>query len=251
LAAQADVAKSIADPDTTWKANLVGSISLCEEVAQQAPDCQFILASSAEIYGLSFQSGTPLAEDAVLVPMNPYAASKAAADLMVGEMSLRHKLNGVRFRLFNHTGSGQSPNFAIPSFARQLARIGLGLQPRTMKVGAVDRWRDFLDVEDVCRAYVQAIKRRREIIPGRIYNIASGDPKNIGKSIEILSAMTNLNVEIESVPGLKRPTDIEKTVGNSSRAKAELDWEPQVSWTSTLQSVLADWKIRASSEAAA
>lgn len=83
------------------------------------PEARFLLSSSsAEVYGLSFQSGS-LAEDAPLRPANPYAAAKAAADLAVGEMALRG-LRSVRLRAFNHVGpDGQGEGFVVAGFAAQ------------------------------------------------------------------------------------------------------------------------------------
>ena len=110
LAAQASVPASFADPAATWHANLMGTIALAEAVLRHAPHCRFVLASSAEIYGLSFRSSAPLDEDAPLRPANPYAASKAACDLAVGEMALRG-LDAVRLRAFNQTGRGPVGEF--------------------------------------------------------------------------------------------------------------------------------------------
>ena len=67
------------------------------------------------------------------------------------------------------------PQVDHPSFARQIARIEAGQQAPVIKVGALDRWRDLLDVRDVCAAYAAALNA--DITPGAIYNIASGAPR--------------------------------------------------------------------------
>jgi GDP-4-dehydro-6-deoxy-D-mannose reductase len=241
LAAQASVAASFADPLASWQANLMGTVALAEAVLRYSNHCRFVLASSAEIYGMSFGLGTPLDEDAPLYPANPYAASKAACDLAVGEMALRG-LDAVRLRAFNQTGTGQSASFVIASFARQIARIEAGLQAPVMQVGALDRWRDFLDVRDVCAAYAAALEAKS--ISGRVYNIASGTPRRIGDILAALIARSRTTPAVEVEPVRLRPTDVERIAGDSTRARHELGWAPVVPWDETLDTVLSDWRNR-------
>jgi GDP-4-dehydro-6-deoxy-D-mannose reductase len=241
LAAQASVAASFADPWASWQANLMGTIALAEAVLRHSNHCRFVLASSAEIYGMSFLAGTPLDEDAPLCPANPYAASKAACDLAVGEMTLRG-LDAVRLRAFNQTGAGQSASFVVANFARQIARIEAGRQAPVMQVGALDRWRDFLDVRDVCAAYCAALEARG--ISGRVYNIASGVPRRIGDILAALIARSGATPVVEVEPVRLRPTDVERVEGNASRAGHELGWAPRTPWDETLDRVLSDWRAR-------
>src|SRR5690606_29460477 len=104
-------------------------------------------------YGASFVGAqNPLPETAALQPMNVYAATKAAADIMIGQMAYGG-LDAVRLRPFNHTGPGQSDTYVVPAFARQVARIAAGRAEPRVLVGNLDVERDFLDVRDVVRAY--------------------------------------------------------------------------------------------------
>ncbi|HTH99452.1 MAG TPA: GDP-mannose 4,6-dehydratase [Acidisoma sp.] len=241
LAAQASVASSFNDPLASWRANLVGTLALAEAVLSEAPQCRFVLASSAEVYGLSFRAAEPLDEGALLRPANPYAASKAACDIAVGEMALRG-LDAIRLRAFNHTGAGQSENFVIAAFARQLARIEAGVQDPVMHVGALTRWRDFLDVSDVCAAYAAALGR--ELQPGAVYNIASETPRSIGDILDTMIAQSVVKPRVEVEAGRLRPTDVERVVGSSALARRELHWAPQIPWNQTVAAVLEDWRVR-------
>jgi GDP-4-dehydro-6-deoxy-D-mannose reductase len=241
LAAQASVAASFADPRESWRANLMGTIGLAEAVLRHAGHCRFVLASSAEIYGLSFRGAAPLDEAALLCPANPYAASKAACDLAVGEMALRG-LDAVRLRAFNQTGAGQSASFVVASFARQIARIEAGQQAPVMQVGALDRWRDFLDVRDVCTAYVAALDAGS--VAGSLYNIASGTPRRVGDILDALIARSGVAPVVEVEPVRLRPTDVERVAGNAARAQRDLAWAPVVPWDETLDVVLGDWRER-------
>jgi nucleoside-diphosphate-sugar epimerase len=225
----------------TWRANLIGSIALADAVMQHVPHCRFILASSAEIYGLSFRALEPLDELAPFCPANPYAASKAACDLAIGEMCLRG-LDAVRLRAFNQTGAGQSDSFVISAFARQIALVEAGLQEPVLRVGDLSRWRDFLDVADVCAAYAAALSIDHP--PSAVYNVASGTPRRIGDILDALIAQSSVKPRVEVEALRLRPTDVERVAGDASRAHKELGWAPMVPWDQTLRTVLDDWRNR-------
>jgi GDP-4-dehydro-6-deoxy-D-mannose reductase len=243
MAAEAFVANAFKDPMKTWRINVDGSLLLAQAMMAATPDALLLFISSAEIYGLTFQSGRALNEDAPFAPANPYAASKAAADLALGEMALRG-LRLVRMRPANHTGPGQTDKFAVPAFARQAARIEAGLQERIMHVGAVDRWRDFLDVRDVCAAYIAAIALGDQLPPGVAFNIGSGTPRRIGDILDTLIGLIGGNVEIQTDAGKLRPTDVMTAAFDPARARALLGWGQTVPWDKTLTSVLDDWRGR-------
>jgi GDP-4-dehydro-6-deoxy-D-mannose reductase len=243
LAAATVVPESFADPGRTWRINVDGTLALAQELMRTAPETRLLYISSAETYGLTFQRGVPLDEDAPFAPANPYAVSKAAADLALGEMALRG-LRVIRMRTANHTGPGQSDALVVPAFAHQLARIEAGQQEPVLRVGALDRWRDFLDVRDVCQAYATALAKGGDLPPGTAFNIASGTPRRIGDILDALIARIGLAVEIQTDAARLRPTDVVRAVGNPARAKALLGWEPTIPWDKTLDSVLDDWRQR-------
>lgn len=250
LAAQASVGAAFADPSGTWKANLLGTLSLASSVMRLAPQALFLFVSSAEVYGLSFRDiDAPLDEQAPLRPANPYAASKAACDIALGEMALRG-LRCIRLRPANHTGPGQSHGFVVPDFARQIARIEAGLQEPVMRVGALDRWRDFLDVRDVCNAYALALKAAPGLPMGSVYNLASGNPRRIGDMLEALLSRSTARVEVVEDAARLRPTDVIRVAGNAAQAREHLGWVPEIGWDETLDSVLADWRARVAAEKA-
>jgi GDP-4-dehydro-6-deoxy-D-mannose reductase len=243
LAALADVGASFRDPGAAWRVNLLGTLALAEAVLSEAPEAVFLHASSAEVYGLAFQTGTPLTEDAPLRPANPYAASKAAADLAVGEMALRG-LRAIRLRPVNHTGAGQAEGFVVAAFARQVALIAAGRQAPVLRVGALERWRDFLDVADVCAGYVAALRAAARIGPGAVFNLASGAPRHVGGILADLMRLAGIEARIETEATRLRPTDVIRTEADATVAHRVLGWQPAVAWEATLAAVLADWRRR-------
>jgi GDP-4-dehydro-6-deoxy-D-mannose reductase len=241
LAAATVVPESFSDPSLTWRINVDGALTLARLLMAHAPETLLLFVSSAETYGLTFKRGEPLDEDASFAPANPYAASKAAADLALGEMALRG-LKVIRMRAANHTGPGQSDALVVPAFARQIARIEAGKQEPVIKVGALDRWRDFLDVRDVCAAYAAALAN--DVLPGTAFNVASGTPRRIGDVLDALIARSTVPVEVRPDEARLRPTDVVKAVADPSRARSLLGWAPRIPWDETLDSVLADWRAR-------
>jgi len=246
LAAQAAIPASFADPATTWRVNLLGTLALADAVMRRAPQALFVHASTAEVYGLTFQSGRALDEGAPFAPANPYAASKAAADIALGEMALRG-LHTLRMRPFNQVGPGQTDAFVVPAFARQVARIKAGLQEPIIRTGALDRWRDMIDVRDVGAGYAAAILNGAQISPGTAINLASGQRQRVGDILQQLIQQAGISVRIETDPGRLRQTDIETTQGDFGRAVDLLSWAPKIPWSVTVADVLEDWEQRVAS----
>ncbi len=238
LAAVAAPAAARRDPAHAWAVNHAGTIALAHALAGAVPGAGFVFASSAEVYGRSFR-GAALDERALVAPINPYAATKAAADLALGAIEA---IATVRLRPFNHTGPGQAADFVVPAFARQIARIEAGLQPPVMTVGRLDTSRDFLDVRDVARAYALALRHALAGGAGA-FNIASGTTRAIGDVLAALLALAGAEVRVESSAGGRGP-EIAGATGDASAARAILGWQPAIAWEQTLTDVLADWRAR-------
>lgn len=243
LAAIAAPSQARKDPDAAWRVNLGGTLNLARAVLAAEPACVLLFASSADAYGHSFAAGTPLDETAPLAPLNAYAATKAAADLALGALAAEG-LRCVRLRPFNHTGPGQSDAFAVPAFARQIARIEAGQQEPVISVGELGACRDFLDVRDVCAAYAEALARADTLPPGAILNLASGHARRMGDVLHDLLQASGVRAEIRTEPSRLRPSEVPAAVGDASLARRLLDWTPRIAWAQTLRDVLADWRER-------
>ncbi len=246
LAAVSAVPAARRDPDLAWRVNLHGTLHLAHAIMALAPECLFLFPASADAYGASFKAGHSLDETAPLAPMNEYGCTKSAADLALGAMAL-DGLRVIRLRPFNHTGPGQSAEFAVPGFARQLALIAAGRQSPVIHVGALDSQRDFLDVRDVCAAYVDCIRHASLVPSGTILNIASGVPRRMSDVLDDLRRLSGGIAAVQIDQTRLRPSEIPTASGNPARAKALLGWEPRIAWEQTLQDVLDDWTARIAS----
>lgn len=246
LAAIADPREAREAPHRAWAVNLDGTYALAEAVLRDAPAARFIYVSTSEVYGDRFsKTGVPLDEAALLDPTNPYGASKAAADLLVGQLA-RDGLKCIRIRPFNHTGPRQSQRYVVPALAAKIAAIERGHQPAAIRVFNMDSSRDFLDVRDVIRAYVRLSVGAHELEPGLILNLASGVPRRIGDVLDQLLALTKLDITVESEAAPSGSSDCRVTCGDSRRARNLLGWHPSIPWETTLADVLNYWRIRLS-----
>ena len=241
LAAVAAPSEARRDPDLAWRVNLGGTLNLARAILASSPSCALLFASSGDAYGASFLPGTPVDERAPLAPLSAYGATKAAADLALGAM-VGDGLRAIRMRPLNHTGPGQSDAFVVSAFARQIARIEAGLQDPVIAVGALEGRRDFLDVRDVCAAYVEALARADTLAPGTILNLASGQPRRIGDVLDHLLRLSGVRAEVRAETARLRPGEVSTAVGDADLARRVLGWTPQIAWEQTLRDVLADWR---------
>lgn len=247
LAAVSAIGAARQDPDLAWKVNFQGTMHLAWALQKFSPSCQMLFVSSADAYGASFQAGQKLDETARLAPLNVYGQTKAAADLALAGMAAQG-LRAVRLRPFNHTGPGQSADFVIPAFARQITRIAAGLQPPVLEVGNLETWRDFLDVRDVCDAYVACIARHDTLAPGTILNLSSGQARRVGEVLSELAALAGVELTVKVDASRVRDTDIRLACGDASLAREVLQWTPTIPWSTTLRDVLDDWRGRINSD---
>lgn len=223
------------DIRNVFSINLVGTINVLEAFRNAASGSRILLASSAEVYGSSPKS-YPLTECAPLNPGNPYAVSKAAADLTTLLYARRHGMQTITARPANHIGPGQSSNFVAPSLARQVSAITEGKAPPTIRVGNLQSKRDFTDVRDVARAYRLLLERGRT---AQAYNIASGATMTIHRLLDELCAIAGVELETRIDPDLFRPAE-EPPALDISRIVGDVGWEPRIPLATTLRDIMTD-----------
>ncbi len=235
LAAQAFVPRATADPLDTYDVNVMGTARVVEAI-RRLPEAErptLLFVSSAEVYGTHAASELPLRETTLPSPATPYAASKLAGEAIALGSARTYGFRAIVARAFNHIGAGQSDRFAVAGFARRLAAIAAG-GPPLMPVGNLEAKRDFLDVRDVVRAYVDLATHGT---PGEIYNVCSGIPTRMSDVLRQLVMAAHVAVEIREDPALMRPSDVPLVYGDNTKLKAATGWEPQYSLARSLRDV--------------
>lgn len=243
LAAIAAPMEARKNPSQAWDVNLHGTLNLARAVLEDAPECRFIHAGSSESYGYFFHDAGEQAvkEDSPLKPMTAYGATKAAADIAIGQMCY-DGLRAIRFRPFNHTGPGQSDAYVVPAFASQVARIMAGQMKPAIEVGNLTAHRDFLDVRDVVRAYAWAALGRGEGMEGGVFNLASGKAVRIQSILDTLIRLSGKPIEVVVAPDRVRPVDIPHASGDATAVRQALGWQPEIDLETTISDVLEDWR---------
>jgi GDP-4-dehydro-6-deoxy-D-mannose reductase len=239
LAAQAFVPTSWENPGATLRDNVTTTLNVLEAVRHEAPGARVVVVGSGEVYGPPER--LPVAEDAPLRPQNPYAVSKAAADLLAGLYVDAHGLHVARVRAFNHAGPGTAPSYALASFTRQLARAQLaGENPARIVTGNPHSRRDYTDVRDVVRAY----RLLAQDAPPGAYNVCSGRSVAVSEVLARLGEVTGVGIEQVVDDALVRPHEVMDVRGDPTRLRAATGWQPRVALDDTLRDMVAWWRER-------
>ena len=239
LAAHSSVVDSFRDIRAVYETNFWGTYNLLEAARQGSPRARVLVVSSGHCYGPIKRGQRPAAESQPLAPQNPYALSKAAADLLAGLYHARHGLHVVRARPLNHTGPGQSPEFVCSDFARQAAAIDLGLQAPVLSVGNLDVERNFSDVRDVVRAYVLLLEKGKA---GEAYNVASGRRTTVRRLVKLLTAFSSRPIRVRVERRRQRLADLRRLTINTKRLRRTTGWRPEYDLPKTLKDLFLYWK---------
>jgi GDP-4-dehydro-6-deoxy-D-mannose reductase len=235
LAAVSSVRRSWDKRKETFDVNLAGTNNLFEAVRQYSSHSRVLYVSSSDVYGVLAPVDKALSEDDALEPVNPYAFTKIAGEMLARFYSRIEGLDIVCARPFPHTGPGQSADFVCPDWALQIARIEKGDREPVLSVGNTQVQRDFLDVRDVVNAYVCLIEKGQK---GEVYNICSGRAISLKEVLETLLSFISITIEIRVDPHKMRKTDIPRLVGDNRKIRLETSWEPEIPMEQTLLDLL-------------
>ncbi len=239
LAAFTSPADSFKNPVETFVNNVSAEIHLLESVRTQVPIAQVLIISSSDIYGKVNSVDLPIDEDTPLMPTNPYAVSKIAQDYLGLQYHLSYGTSVVRVRPFNHIGPRQSPHFAIPAFARQIALIEKKRQEPILKVGNLTAKRDLTHVQDMVRAYELALEKG---VSGEVYNIGFGKSYPMAEILDILLSYSTEKIITQEDDSLSRPIDNPELLCDTAKFKKATGWEPKISLEQALQETLDYWR---------
>jgi GDP-4-dehydro-6-deoxy-D-mannose reductase len=238
LAGYASAGKSFREPDAAWQGNLTATRFLYDAVLRWGGRPRILAVSSGLIYGEPRGPDSVLDEDSPLRPSSPYAASKAAADLVSYQYAVSSGLAIVRARPFNHIGPRQAPDFAVAHFARQLAEIHRGARPAVLETGDLSAERDLTDVRDVAAAYILLMEHGR---PTEAYNIASGTSRPMRGILDALVALAGIEVQLRVREDLLRPAEPLRVRIAAGKLRAATGWEPRYRLEQTLRDTLEYW----------
>ena len=213
LAAISSVGESWKNPVMTVDVNIKGTLHLLDAVQRFAPSAKVLLIGSAEEYAAK---NSPLVEADTLEASNPYGITKIAQENFAELYRKKYGMRIVCTRSFNHTGIGQTPTFALPSFCKQVAEIDKSGKPGKIYVGNLTAVRDFSDVEDVVHVYRMLLENDNA---WAVYNVGSGIAYSMQELLQTIIGFAKVPIEIVQDVAKMRPVDIPYLCADNSRIR--------------------------------
>lgn len=223
LAAQSFVPTSFSQPVLTGEVTGLGAARMLQAVHLIAPEARFYQASSSEMFGVAQQ--TPQSESTPFHPQSPYAVAKVYAH----HLAVHHREAYGAFVVcgicFNHESPRRSPEFVTRKIAQGVAAIKRG-RAQGITLGNMDARRDWGWAPDYVRAMYAMLCRDTP----EDWVVATGENHSVAEFANRAFAAVDLRAEdwVRCDPALLRPTDIPALVGDASRARRDLQWEPTV-----------------------
>ena len=223
LGAQSHVKTSFDIPEYTGEVTALGTLRILEAIRELGIQPKFYQASSSELFGSALE--TPQRETTPFYPRSPYACSKAYAFYITRNYREAYGLFACNGILFNHESPRRGETFVSRKITRAATRIKLGLQEK-LYLGNLEARRDW----GYAPEYVEAMWLMLQQPEPDDYVISTGESHSVREFVEEAFGLLDLDWEkhVEIDPRYFRPTEVDFLVGDYSKARQGLGWEPKV-----------------------
>jgi NDP-hexose 4-ketoreductase len=216
------------------EANTVATAKLIEAIAAACPGARFVRLGSAGEYG-PIPHGQSVTEDHPAAPVSEYGISHLAGTQLVQSASAAGRIDGIALRVFNPIGAGLHADNLLGRCATLFAEARTS-GARTVTLGSLSAYRDFVDVRDVATAVLAAVVTPR--LPARVCNIASGRAVTSRETVRLLAEAAGFTGEIlERGIGQARSSAVGWMRGDVERARQVLGWSPTYELADSVQSI--------------
>jgi GDPmannose 4,6-dehydratase len=239
LAAMSYVAASWVQPTLTAEFSGIGVTRLLEAMRETCPDARFYQASSSEMFGKVRE--VPQTERTPFYPRSPYGVAKAYGHHITVNYRESYGLHATSGILFNHESPRRGLEFVTRKITWHAAAIKLGLEVK-LKLGNIEAERDWGFAGDYVRAMWMMLQQDEP----EDYVIATGTAHSVRDCLEIAFDHAGLDVDehVEIDPSLLRPAEVEHLIGDASKAKRILGWEPEVGFEELIRMMVeADYAL--------
>jgi len=224
LAAYAFPPDAAAVPTMAFDVNALGVQRIIHRLGTSgAIGVRVLVIGSAEQYGLPTTGTAPIPETAPQAPLNVYAASKCAQELIALQTGRVAGVPVVCTRSFNHSGYGHGPQYLMPSLVARALAVKQG--GGTLSLGNGTPVRDYLHVADVTAAYEALLERG---VAGEPYNVCSGHGHTVRSIAEQVLARLGVDAGISEDPSLVRHVDVPHLVGDNAKLRSATGWRPRL-----------------------
>lgn len=233
LAAQSFVAESFADGFSTMNTNSNGTHYLLAALRELQPGCRFYFAGSSEMFGKVRE--TPQRETTPFHPRSPYGISKVAGYYLTVNYREAHQMFCSNGMLFNHESPRRGFEFVTRKITHNVARIKLGLT-QELRLGNLEARRDWGHAAD----YVRAMHSMLQQSESDDFVIATGETHSVREFCELAFAEAGLDYRqfVKEDPRFFRPAEVEILVGDASKARRLLGWEPKYSFPELIRQMV-------------
>ena len=240
LAAMSFVAVSWIQPTLTAEFTGVGVTRMLEAMREASPEARFYQASSSEMFGKVRE--VPQNETTPFYPRSPYGVAKAYGHFITVNYRESYDLHATSGILFNHESPRRGLEFVTRKITWHAAAIKLGIVDK-LTLGNLDAERDWGYALD----YVDAMWRMLQSDEAADYVIATGKGHSVRNCVEIAfdqAGLGNWEQYVETDPALVRPAEVDHLIGDASKAKVELGWEPTTDFEALIRLMVdADHKL--------
>ncbi len=231
FAAETHVTRSIYDNLVFFQTDVLGTHTIANAVLKNLRwVSRFIHISTSEVYGTA--EAVTMDEDHALKPMSPYASAKAGADRLVYSYWATYRIPAVIIRPFNNYGPRQHLEKVTPRFITS-AQLDEPLNVHGDGAAA----RDFVHVDDTCRAIDLVMHAADDLVVGEVFNVASGQDRSILSIAEDVVRLTGTEPSRIAFRG-DRPGQVNRHTGDWSKINRVLGWQPTISWEDGLKSTI-------------
>ena len=220
-----------------YEVNVGGTANLLEAVqlVKSKHKVKILLISSAAVYGNIDKKKNPIIEDYQICPTSHYGVSKAAVE-MIGRLYSRNpSVEVVISRTFNLLGPGLSENLLPGRVTNEILTIKKGMKKNIIKVGNINSVRDFLDVRDVVKLYVNLALYGKS---NEIYNVGSGKGIKISELIKLFIAESKLKISIISETEIYRNNDIDYSIADITKLSGIIAVKKEISTEQSISNML-------------
>ena len=242
LAAMSFVAVSWVQPTLTAEFTGVGVTRILEAMREVAPEARFYQASSSEMFGKVRE--VPQNEQTPFYPRSPYGVAKVYGHFITVNYRESYDLHATSGILFNHEGPRRGLEFVTRKITWHAAAIKLGLADK-LPLGNLDAERDWGYAKD----YVEAMWLMLQADEPDDYVIATGEAHSVRELVDVAFDQVGLDPQehVELDPRFLRPAEVEHLIGDYSKAKQQLGWEPRTSFEELVRLMVdADLELLAS-----
>lgn len=238
LAAQSFVGVSFEQPRTTAEISGLGALNLLEAIRFVDSSIRFYQASTSEMFGKV--QASPQTEDTPFYPRSPYGVAKLFAHWTTVNYRESYDIYAVSGILFNHESPLRGPEFVTRKITEAVAKIALGKQS-VLELGNLDARRDW----GYAKEYVEGMWKMMQIDTPDTFVLATGRTKTVREFVQMSFAAAGINIVFQGAerdevgvdvdsgetilrinPAFYRPAEVELLIGDASKAKDMLDWQP-------------------------